>query len=64
MENLSIGGHPIFLATSALNRGQLKSEGAGRLSVHLYVDEATFETMFRTNISVNLLSIYGAVAYL
>ena len=28
--------HPVFLATSPLSRGQLKSKGRGRLSIHNY----------------------------
>ena len=55
-------GHPICRATSALDRGQSKSKGAGRLSIHFCADEATIETIFRTIISVNQISIYGAVA--
>ena len=40
-------------------RGTLKSKGGGKLSIHFCADEGT-ETVFRTNISVNQLSIYGA----
>ena len=32
------------------------------MSIHFYVDQGTIETVFRTIISVNLLSIYGAVS--
>ena len=64
MENLGIGGHPIVGATSALNRGQLESKGAGKLFIHFFADEATMVTIFRTIISVNQLNIYGAITVL
>ena len=54
--------HPVFRATSPLSRGQLKSKGGGKLSIHYYADPGTIETVFRTNVSVNQLSLYGAVA--
>ena len=55
-------GHPVFRATSPLSRGQLKSKGGGKLSIHFCADGDTIETVFRTIISVNQLSRYGAVA--
>ena len=55
-------GHPVFRATSPLSRGTLKSKGGGKLSIHFCADPGTTETVFRTIISVNQLSIYGAVA--
>ena len=54
--------HPVFRSTSPLSRGVLKSKGGGKLSIHLCADEGTIETVFRTIISVNQLSIYGAVS--
>ena len=54
-------GHPVLRATSPLYRGTLKSKGGGQLSIHFCDDGDTIETVFRTIISVNLLSIYGAV---
>ena len=54
-------GHPVFSATSPLSRGTLKNKGGGKLSIHLCADGGTIETVFRTIISVNQLSIYGAV---
>ena len=35
-------GHPVFRATSPLSRGQLKSKGGGKLSIH---DCADLETI-------------------
>ena len=55
-------GHPTFRATTPLSRGILKSKGHGKLSIHFAADELTIETIFRIIISVNQLSIYGAVA--
>ena len=54
-------GHSVFRATSPLSRGVLKSKGGGKLSIHYFADFATIETVFRTIISVNQLSLYGAV---
>ena len=45
-----------------MSRGQLKSKGHEKLSIHFAADELTIETIFRIIISVNQLSIYGAVA--
>ena len=55
-------GHPDFRATSPLSRGTLKIKGGGELSIHFCADRGTIETVFRTIISVNQLSIYGAVS--
>ena len=46
-------GCPIFRATSPLSRGQLKSKGHGKLSVHYAADLETVETIFRTISSAN-----------
>ena len=54
--------HPIFRSTSPLSRGVLTSKGGGKLSMHFCADGETVETVFRTVISVNHLSIYGAVS--
>ena len=55
-------GHPDFRATSPLSRKTLKSKGGGKLTIHFCADGDTIETDFRTIISVNQLSIYGAVS--
>ena len=55
-------GHPVCRATSPFSRGTLKSKGSGKLSIHICADGDTIETVFRTIISVNQLSIYGAVS--
>ena len=57
-------GHPTFRATTPLSRGQLKSKGRGKLSIHFAADDFTIDTIFRIILSVNQLSVYGAVAAL
>ena len=61
MLELAESGHPIFRATSPSSRGQLKSKGGGKLSIHYCADLETIKTVFRTITSVNQLSLYGAV---
>ena len=60
--NFAESGHPIFRATTPLSRRQLKSKGKGKVSIHFSADPDTVDTIYRIIISVNQLSIYGAVA--
>ena len=62
MINFAESGHPVFRSTSPLSRGVLKSKGGAKLSIRFCADGETVETVFRTIISVNQLSIYRAVA--
>ena len=39
-------GHPVFRATSPLSRGQLKSKGGGKLSIHYCANQDTITTVF------------------
>ena len=55
-------GHPIFRATTPLSRGKLKCKGKGKVSIHFSADQDTVDTIYRIILSVNQLSIYGAVA--
>ena len=55
-------GCPIFRASTPLSRGQLKSKGRGKLSIHYAADQETISTIFRMIVSANQLSLYGAVA--
>ena len=55
-------GHPIFRSTTPLSRGKLKSKGKGKVSIHFSADTDTIDTIYRIILSVNQLSIYGAVA--
>ena len=51
MIKFSESKHPVF-----------RSKGGGKLSIHFCADEGTIETFFRTIISVDQLSVYGAVS--
>ena len=62
MLNFRESGHPIILATGALQRGTLKSKRGGRFSIHFCGDYNTVEVIFCTIVCVNQFSIYGAVA--
>ena len=55
-------GHPVFRATTPLSRCALKSKERGKLSIHFAADQDTIDTIYRIILSVNQLSIYGAVA--
>ena len=55
-------GHLTFRATAPLSRGILKSKGRGKLSIHFAADQDTIDTIYRIILSVNQLSVYGAVA--
>ena len=55
-------GHPIVRATTPLSRGKLKSKGKGKVSIHFSAYQDTIDTIYRIILSVNQLSIYGAVA--
>ena len=55
-------GHPTFRATTPLSRSILMSKGRGKLSIHFAADQDTIDTINRIILSVNQLSVYGAVA--
>ena len=55
-------GHPIFRSTAPLSRGKLKSKGKGKVSIHFSADQDTVDTIYRIILSVNQLSVHGAVA--
>ena len=62
MLNFAESGHLTFRATSASERGALKSRGQGVESIHPNGSDDTIELILRTVIPVNQLSVYGAVA--
>ena len=62
MLNFTESGHPILRATSALERGELKSKRKGMNSIHFNGSDYTVELILRTIISVSQLSVYGAAA--
>ena len=55
-------GHPIFRSTTPLSRGQLKSKGKGKVSIHFTADQDTVDTIYRIILSVSQFSVYRAVA--
>ena len=55
-------GHPTFRATTPLSRGILKSKGRGKLSIQFAANGDTIDTIYRIILSVDQLSVYGAVA--
>ena len=62
MKNFSDSGHPIFRASGAFERGELKSKGGGKKSTHFNGSAENVELLLRTVISANQLSVYGAIA--
>ena len=62
MINFCECGHLVFRGSSAFERGDLKSKGKGHMSIHFNGSDETVEVILRTVISVNQLSVYGAVA--
>ena len=54
--------HPLFRASSVLERGELRSKGGSKKTIHFYGSEQNVEVILRTIISAKQLSIYGAVA--
>ena len=49
MLNFAESGHPVFRATRALERGELKkSKGGGQKSIHFNGSEETVESILRT----------------
>ena len=62
LANVSRSGHPMFCASSAFARGELRSKGGRKKSIHFCGSHETIELLLRTGISANQLSIYGAIA--
>ena len=60
--NFAGSGHPIFRSTSALERGELRSKESGKKSIHFNGSTQNIELLLQMVISVNQLSLYGAVA--
>ena len=50
-------GCPIFRASTPLSRGQLRSKGHGKLSIHFAATQATIETVCRIIVSAKQLSL-------
>ena len=62
MEKFSRSSHPIFRASGAFAREELRSKGGGKKSIHFNGSIEDVELLLRTVISANQLSIYGSVA--
>ena len=62
MQNFQRSGHLVFRETSALERGELRSKGSGKKSIHFNVSTLNIELLLQMVISVNQLSLYGVVA--
>ena len=59
--NFTDSGHPIFRASSAFERGESRSKGGRKKSIHFNGSDENIELLLRTVISANQ-SVYGAVA--
>ena len=64
MANFSGSGHPIFRASSAFARGELRSKEGSKKSTHFNGRHENIELLLCTVISANQLSVYGAIAEL
>ena len=62
MANFLGSGHPIFRASSAFERGELRSKGGGKKSLHFNSSDENIELLLRTVISASQLSVYAAIA--
>ena len=54
-------GHPTFRATTPLSKCILKRKEHEKLSIHFTADELTIDAIYRIILSVNQLSVCGAV---
>ena len=62
LQNFEDSGHPMFRCTSSLERGHLRSKAGGKTTIHFNGSTENVELLLQMVISVNQLSIYGAVA--
>ena len=62
LQNFKDSGHPIFRCTSPLERVQLRSKEGGKTTIHFNGSMENIELLLQKVISVNQLSLYGAVA--
>ena len=53
--------NPMFRASSALERGELRCKGVGKQTIHFNGSEQNVELFLRTIISANQFRIFGAV---
>ena len=62
MLNFSDSSHPIFRASSAFERRELRSKEDGKKPIHFDGSDENIELHLHTLISANQLSVYGAIA--
>ena len=62
LQNFGGSGHLVFRGTIALERGELRSKESGKRSIHFNDSTQNIELLLQIVISVNQLSLYGAVA--
>ena len=63
LQNFAGSGHPIFRGTRALEREEnLRSKGGGKTAIHFNDSTQNMELLLQMVISINQLSLYGAVA--
>ena len=62
LQNFKDSGHPKFRCTSPFERGQLRSEGGGKTTLHFNGSRENIELLLQMVVSINQLSLYGAVA--
>ena len=61
MVNFSDSGHPIFRASSAFERGDLRSKEHGKKSIHFNGSDENIELLLRTVISAKQIRVCGAI---
>ena len=61
VHNFAESGPPALRGTRASERGNLESKGSGKTCIHFCGDDVNMDLLLRTVISVNQVSIYGAV---
>ena len=62
LRNFAGFGHPVFRGTSVLERRELTSKVGGKTSIHFNGSTENIELLLQMVISVNQVSLYGAVA--
>ena len=62
LQNFKDPGHPIFRCASTLERGQWRSKGGGKTTIDFNGSTENIELLLQMVISINQLSLHGAVA--
>ena len=64
LQNFERSDNPMFRCSSALEKGELRCKRWVKTSIHLNVSTQNIQVLFQIVITVNQLSIHGAVAYI